>query len=263
MKLECFDSQDIKRQRLKLSVQDTGIGIRKDDQGKLFKLFGKLPQSDPEINKFGIGLGLAISNNLAKLLDPLNEDAGLHVESIYGEGSTFWFFMDVGSCESLKKKLSFTKSDSSPRMNPNRKTDMGVPGFDLTKPLALIVDDDMINLFVLEKYLESFKIEVIRAMNGIEALEVVERDVIQGDLRLAFILMDCNMPLMNGLDATEAILKALDNGKKKRIPVIGISANDTQEEVEKCLKAGMMKFLVKPVKREEFCNLIEGLIKDL
>ena len=100
-------------------------------------------------------------------------------------------------------------------------------------------------------------------MNGIEALEVVERDVIQGDLRLAFILMDCNMPLMNGLDATEAILKALDNAKKERIPIIGISANDTQEEVEKCLKAGMMKFLVKPVKREEFCNLIEGLIKDL
>jgi len=263
LKLECFDSQDIKRQRLKLSVQDTGIGIRKDDQGKLFKLFGKLPQSDPEINKFGIGLGLAISNNLAKLLDPLNEDAGLHVESNYGEGSTFWFFVDVGSCEPPKKKFSFPKFDSSPRMNPDKKIDIRVPGFDFTKPLALIVDDDMINLFVLEKYLESFKIEVIRAMNGLEALEVVERDVVQGDLKLAFILMDCNMPLMNGLEATEAILKALDNGKKKRIPVIGISANDTQEEVEKCLKAGMMKFLVKPVKRQEFCNLIEELIKDL
>ena len=263
MKVECFYSEDLKRQRLKLSVQDSGIGIHKDDQGKLFKLFGKLPQSDPEINKYGIGLGLAISNNLAKLLDPLNEDAGLHVESIYGEGSTFWFFVDIGSCEPPKNFLSVTKVDSSPQMNPDKKIDMRFPGFDLTKPLALIVDDDMTNLFVLEKYLESFKIEVIRAMNGLEALEVVEREVVKGDIRLAFILMDCNMPLMNGLQATEAILKALDNGKKERIPIIGVSANDTQEEVEKCLKAGMMKFIVKPVKREEFCNLMMGIIGDL
>jgi len=256
LKAECFYSEELKRKRLKLSVQDTGIGIRKEDQSKLFRLFGKLSQDDPEINKYGIGLGLAISNNLAKLLDPFSEDAGLHVDSSYGLGSNFWFFVDVGSCESPQKKLMFSKVDSSPKINLNPAT------FDNTKPLVLIVDDDMINLFVLEKYLETFKMEVIRAMNGIDALEIVEREVIKGELRLAFILMDCNMPLMNGLEATEAILKALENGNKERIPIIGISANDSQEEVAKCLKAGMMKFIVKPVKREEFCNLIEGIIRE-
>ena len=262
MKVEFLYSEDLKRKRLKLSVQDTGIGIRKEDN--FFRLFGKLPQSDSEINKYGIGLGLTISDNLAKLLDPLREDAGLHVESSYGIGSIFWFFVDVGSCESPRGKLVFSKVDSSPEIDFKKDNrNLSFKSFDNTKPLILIVDDDLVNLFVLEKYLETFKMEVIRAMNGIEALEVVEREVVKGGSKLAVILMDCNMPLMNGLEATEAILNVLDDAKKERIPIIGISANDSQEDGEKCLKAGMMKFLVKPVKREEFCNLIEGIIKDL
>lgn len=154
-------------------------------------------------------------------------------------------------------------SYSSPQINSPKNQpiiELKFPIPDKIKPSVLIVDDDMINLYVLEKYLENFQIEVMRAMNGIEALELVEREVVRGKKKVVLILMDCNMPLMNGLEATEKILKALDEGKKERIPVIGISANDSQEDVEKCRKAGMVNFIVKPVKKEEFCRLTEEFI---
>ena len=211
------------------------------------------------MNKHGIGLGLAISNNLAKLLDPKGEDPGLHVDSCFGKGSKFWFMVDVGASESPIKKIQ-VKSDSSQMINFERSIELRFPMFDRNKPMVLIVDDDMVNLFVLEKYLENFQIDVMRAMNGLEALSVVENEIVKGTLRLALILMDCNMPLMNGLEATEAILKALHKAHKEKIPIVGISANDSQEEVEKCLKAGMINFIVKPVKKEEFCRLIDEFI---
>lgn len=208
---------------------------------------------------------MAISHSLAKLLAPQNEDSGLHVESCFGQGSTFWFFADVGSLESPKKKTPLTSISSGGNPLLEQSIELRFPVFnnDNTKPSVLIVDDDMVNLFVLEKYLENFKIDVMRAMNGIEALDVVEKEVLPGRLKLSLILMDCHMPLMNGLEATEAILSVLDNAKMERIPIFGISANDSQEEVEKCLKAGMVKFIVKPIKREEFCKLVgEFLVKE-
>ena len=259
LKVEFMIEKETHKKLLKFSVSDTGIGIRNEDQCKLFRLFGKLSQEDPEINKHGIGLGLAISNNLAKLLDPKGDDSGLHVESCLGRGSTFWFFADVGTTESPLRKIPINL-DSSQHINVEQSIELRFTVFDRKKPMVLIVDDDMVNLYVLEKYLENFQIQVLRAMNGIEALEVIEREVIQGNLRLGLILMDCNMPLMNGLEATEAILKTLANGKKEKIPIVGISANDSQEEVEKCLNAGMINFIVKPVKKEEFCHMVEGYL---
>ena len=190
------------------------------------------------------------------------EDSGVHVESCFGKGSTFWFYVDVGSFESPMKKIPIV-SYSSPLIDydPQPQTiELRCPILNGTKPSVLIVDDDMINIYVLEKYLENFHFEVMRAMNGIEALELVEREVVGGKRRLALILMDCNMPLMNGLEATEKILKALDVGKKDRIPIVGISANDSHEDVEKCKQAGMISFIVKPVKKEDFCRLIEEFI---
>ena len=246
---------DQERKLIKFSVSDTGIGIRKEDQPKLFRLFGKLSQEDPEINKHGIGLGLAISNSLAKLLAPISEDSGLHVESSFGQGSTFWFYVDVGSIESPMKKPVLTILESS------SSVEVKFPSFDKAKPLVLIVDDDMVNLFVLEKYLEILQIDVLRAMNGVEAVEIVEREVVHGKKKLALILMDCHMPLMNGLKATELIINVLVEAKKEMIPIVGISANDSQEEVENCLKAGMIKFIGKPIKREEFYKLIEGILE--
>ena len=199
---------------------------------------------------------MVISNSLAKLLAPQNEDSGLHVESCFGQGSTFWFYVDVGAIGCVSKK-------KTPLMMPftNSSPELKYPTFDKTKPLVLIVDDDMVNLFVLEKYLEKFQIDVIRATNGVEAIEVVEKEVVNGKINLALILMDCHMPLMNGIEATEAILKVLDDAKKEKIPIIGISANDSQEDAEKCLKAGMIKLIGKPVKRDEFCVLVEEFLK--
>lgn len=247
-------------------VTDSGIGIRKEDQSKLFRLFGKLAQEDPEINKYGIGLGLAISNNLAKLLDSSSEDSGLHVESTYGKGSVFWFYVDIGSATSPQKSLvclkTNSKMDSSPKIHIEQIFEDGsLCEIGRSNFRVLIVDDDMINLYVLEKYLEDFHCEVSKAMNGLEAFEFVERELCIEESQLGLILMDCNMPLMNGIQATEKILQLLDQKNQRRVPIIGISANDSQEEVDKCLKAGMMKLIVKPIKKEEFRHIIEGILK--
>ena len=182
------------RKLLKFSVSDTGIGILKEDQSKLFRFFGKLIQEDPEINKHGIGLGLAISNNLAKLLYPLGLDSGLHVESCLGLGSTFWFCIDAGSFDSPIRKIPIVSYSSPQIHSPKNQTNIELrfPVPDKLKPSVLIVDDDMINLYVLEKYLENFQIEVMRAMNGIEALELVEREF-RFHLIATYLMQDFNI----------------------------------------------------------------------
>lgn len=323
--------------RLKFSVEDTGIGIRNEDQIKLFTLFGKIDQEDAEINKNGIGLGLVISNNLAKLLDEKSLDQGIHCESLYGKGSLFCFYVDPGPNTEFQPKIRQESSEmitaernifkkprdfenickrkiSDQRLNitkefqnkisienefsNDKKTshiniidknissrDLFSHGKDLSndkkslkinlsnldlsfgketiidkKPLILLVDDDLINLFVLEKYLEAFPVKTRRARNGAEAVNFIEQFALKENKRIDLILMDCNMPILNGYEATKLILNALKENKREMIPIFGVTANDTDIEVEKCKKSGMKKVLCKPVRKEDFVSMIEELL---
>ena len=307
---------------LKFSVEDSGIGIKPENTSKLFTLFGKLEQEDPEINKHGIGLGLAISDNLAKLLCNSTNN-GLHVESIYGEGSTFWFYIDTNktglkscksdqiidnSCKSFDRTdwtiQSFDNNHSPNHVNFHNihhnsmfsshikpissfndlpkllnHDNMYIPSLDIHhKPssftlnnhnnidkhdaVILLVDDDMINLYVLEKYLDAFNgVKTIRAMHGAEAVDIVKLEYIDQNANLILILMDCNMPIMDGYEATEIIIKEIDKKGLKKVPIIGISAGDSDAEIEKGIKAGMMRLMVKPVRKDEFINQIKTFIK--
>ena len=273
----------------KFSVEDSGIGIHEEDLDKLFVLFGRLNQETPDINKTGIGLGLTISNTLAKMLYN-GKDNGIHVESQWGKGSTFWFKIDGGNvelenfhfieekkynennekiCNKLKKYDSshslgsekfFAITGKSFCSYSSSNTLVQNDSFCSIKPI-LIVDDDPLNIMILEKYLNFFKLEHLNAMNGLEALELIENNVIVKNKEISMILMDVNMPIMNGFKATENIITLLKKNQKKEIPIVAVTANVTNADLDLSLKSGMKKFLSKPVRRKDLGLVLQSILK--
>ena len=252
-------------------VQDTGVGIKKEDISKLFQLFGRLENSK-NINKTGIGLGLTISKMLSKLLSPKFSD-GLQVESIFGVGSKFYFYLT-----SLYNKPTedFEKNHIEERISvifPKEKT---YEFFDencnlYTKTLnsyeeihnkkILVVDDDLINIMIAEQYLQFFKIKSIRALNGLEAFKIVKNDILGKYYEISMIIMDCNMPIMDGFQASEKIAELIKNEKTNEIPILAVTANLTVANKELCKKSGIKYYLEKPVRRDELKSVIEGILK--
>ena len=125
----------------------------------------------------------------------------------------------------------------------------------------LIVDDDSLNLMVLEKYLEFYHFTYLTAMNGLEAVKIIESEVIEKGSHINAILMDCNMPIMNGFTASEKILELLKRDERKEIPIIAVTANVTHENLEESLKMGIRKFLGKPVSRKELGKVLENILE--
>ena len=265
---------------LKFSVKDSGIGIKESDKPKLFRLFSKLDQKDKEINKTGVGLGLTISQNLVKLLDGNNE-RGIGLKSEKGAGSKFWFFVsskddeeeDVFSRpESLKIKLPFIKPYTSSNSNLNSEKEIlmkntGTPVHTRFLPLAykekriLIVDDDLINILIAQKYLEFYGLNYLTAHNGQEAFETVKTDIIKKEYSITLILMDCNMPILDGFQASVKILKFLKDEGLPEMPIIAVTANVEVADREKCYQAGMKKLLTKPVKRKDLGVVLQNYLK--
>ena len=278
--------EDIQSRIFKFSVEDSGIGIKEEDISKLFVLFGKLKQENPEINKTGIGFGLTISNTLAKMLYS-GPDAGIHVKSIYGEGSNFSFKIDGGS-EELENFSFIDEKFNNDTNNDTVITKMArydsLASLDksliyprtsilstslqeceisqnLNMKKILVVDDDAINIMILTKYLEFFKLEYLTAMNGKEAIGIIEKEIIIKNNEISAILMDCNMPVMDGFQATENIIKLLNTNQKKEIPIIAVTANVTNADLDLCLKSGMKKFLPKPVRRKDLGVILQKMFK--
>jgi len=261
-------------EKLKFSVIDTGIGIKSEDISKLFVLFGKLKQENIESNKTGIGFGLTISQNLAKLLYS-GDDAGIKVESHYGKGSIFSFIIEKKT-KSSNAESNFNEDEEEKKpsefisfpVNNFHSNDSfeQSPKFSLECQIfnnikILIVDDDPVNVMILEQYLKFFKLEYCSVMNGLEAVKFIETDVIEGNKEISAILMDCNMPIMDGFKASETIVDLLKKNKKNEIPIIGVTANVTNADKELCFKCGMKKYLTKPVRRRDLRLELEQMFK--
>ena len=251
----------------KFSVIDTGIGIHDEDTSKLFELFGKLNQENAEINKTGIGFGLSISHNLAKML--YNEkDSGIHVESEFGKGSNFWFKIDGGHINdedflSINEKNDCENGELITKIKPYENI-FFCNSVDI-KPepsnfRILIVDDDPVNIMIMEKYLQFFNINYVSAMNGLEAVETIKKEVIENNDIISAILMDCNMPIMDGFKATEKIQELLKKNRKTEIPIIAVTANATNADMDLCLNSGMKTFLPKPVRRKDLGETLKNLL---
>ena len=225
------------KQNLHFTVSDTGIGIDQDRIEKIFKSFEQA-YSDTSRKFGGTGLGLSISKKLVEL-----HKGKIWVESEKGKGSQFHFTIPY---EVAEAKIKEAKSSSSE--NNIAKQLKGIK--------VLLVEDNQFNAVVAQEELEDAieKVTVDVAENGAIAVEKVK------SIDYNVILMDVQMPKMNGYEATKAI-RAFANGKANT-PIIAMTANVLKEEVDKCYDAGMNDFIGKPFDTEELLQKIYKLTKN-
>ena len=219
---------------LRFEVRDTGIGICADDQKRLFTAF---EQADGSMTRKygGTGLGLAISKRLAQLMG-----GEIGVESQAGSGSTFWFTARLGKAGSdMVEPEPAHEYDSAEVQIKIRHAGAHI----------LLAEDEPINQQVSTGLLEDVGFMVDLAEDGVQAVEMARH----GDY--ALILMDMQMPNMNGVDATRAI-RALP--RCHHIPILAMTANAFDEDRKKCLEAGMDDHIAKPVDPDK---LFETLLK--
>ncbi|MFC1606462.1 response regulator [Candidatus Latescibacterota bacterium] len=204
--------------KLKFSVTDTGIGMTKAQQGKLFQAF---TQADTSTTRQygGTGLGLTISQRLVDMMG-----GEIWVESEPGEGSTFSFTAVLGKTQGVKRK----------RLTPTS---------DLREMRVLVVDDNDSSRSILKKILESFSFDVVLAASGAEGL--AELEAAPEDKLFDLVIMDWKMPKMDGLEASRRIKK---NPNLSKIPtVIMVTAYGREEIMSQASKVGLDGFLIKPV----------------
>ena len=214
--------------RLTFSVRDTGIGIAQDKQAQLFKPFSQLDSSSTRQYE-GSGLGLSIVRKLATLMQG---DVG--VESAPGEGSRFWFSVQVEvmqAGEEPRRDNRIAASDTA-----------GTVASALQPGRVLLVEDNLSNQKVMTSQLKKLGVQIDTADNGQSAL-----DALQAGLKPDLVLMDCRMPIMDGLEATQRIRRLEEQTGAPRLPIIAVTADAFDEDRERCLAAGMDDFLAKPV----------------
>jgi len=223
---------------IKMYVKDSGIGIDKQEQDKLFNVFQQA-QAGTSRKYGGTGLGLAISKRILELMG-----GEIWVESQAGQGSCFFFTVSLGILEHIKEEADFLQAIKS-------ESDAITGGIDFTGKTILLVDDIDINLEILIAILAPTNIKMDTAKSGKEAFDKFIADPTRYDL----ILMDMQMPEIDGMEATKMI-RAVDNSKAVTIPIIAMTANVFKEDIEKCRAAGMDDHLGKPVNIDEVMRML-------
>jgi signal transduction histidine kinase/CheY-like chemotaxis protein len=209
--------------RVRFEIKDTGIGLKKEEQERLFKPFS---QADGSTSREygGTGLGLAISKQLVEMMN-----GKIWVNSIYTKGSTFIFEIEL---EELKySPIEKNKVLIEEQELKNKEI---IEKFKDTR--ILLAEDDFINQEIILGLLEETNIKIDIAENGKEAIELHKRN------SYTLIFMDIQMPILDGYEATKEIRKI-----DKYIPIYAITASAMKEDIQKTLKSGMNGYLHKPI----------------
>jgi len=216
---------------LRFSVTDTGIGVAPDALKRLFTAF---EQADNTMTRKygGTGLGLAITKRIATLM---GGDAG--ADSVPGRGSTFWFTVRL-----LKNGTSAVSSDSLDQS----ATELILKN-DFAHSRILVAEDEIVNQEILKMIISELGFEVDIANDGSEAVTKAKAR------RYDLILMDMQMPILNGLDATQQIRQFPDGAT---VPIIALTANAFHEDRVRCLQAGMNDFVAKPLDVPSFFTVL-------
>ena len=220
--------------RYRFIVRDTGIGISEEYLPYIFESFTR--EEKTTVNRIqGTGLGLALTAKVVELMG-----GTISVKSKLGEGSEFTVVLELEALESENE-------DKDP------ENDI----IDLAGCRVLLVEDNEINAEIAAMILSQYEIEVDRAENGQIGLEQVQKnDIGYYDA----VLMDIQMPVMNGYEATKAI-RALDGDYYKTMPIIAMSANAYDDDVKACLAAGMNAHIAKPYNPDDLLKLLYAQIR--
>jgi CheY-like chemotaxis protein len=213
-------------QRIRFNVVDTGIGIAANRQAAVFQEFTQ--EDSSTTRKFGgTGLGLSISRKIVEMMG-----GELKLVSEKNSGSSFFFEIEL--------KGGVSSNQTAPAFKP-----------DLNGARILLVEDNKVNQFLANAMLTSWKAQVDISEDGADAVERVKT----GDYDL--VLMDLQMPVMDGFEATAVIRNEL----KLSLPIIGLSANALNDEHERSLQIGMDDYVSKPFKPELLYAIIQGYLR--
>ncbi len=230
-------SGDSAAQVMRLTVWDTGIGIAPEDLPRLFQVFVQLDSSLSR-QQTGTGLGLALVRRMAEL-----HGGGVSVESEVGRGSRFTI------------SLPWLTVVASPSINAtpgHPPTPAGLAeAAPLNRPHLLLAEDNAVNIQVLTDYLEASGYALSVARNGYEAVQLAR------ELRPQLILMDIQMPGMDGLEATRHLRR---DPALAKVPIIALTALAMPGDRERCLAAGANDYLTKPVNLEQLVDKIRDLL---
>ncbi|OQP50324.1 hypothetical protein A4H97_00305 [Niastella yeongjuensis] len=224
--LNCLLNNDQPQsQELQIVISDTGKGM---DEAYLKNLFNKFSQEDESIARSygGTGLGMSIVKQLVELMN-----GTIEVQSKKGEGTI------------VTIQLSFSKGTEN---DLPKKDNSHVEAHILADKKILLVEDNEMNRVVAETILNQYGATISEAVNGLEALEILRQHPFD------IVLMDIQMPVMDGLEATQHIRRELTSN----IPIIALTANAVKGEMEKCIQAGMNDYLSKPFEEEDLIRLI-------
>lgn len=225
---------------IQFEVQDTGIGITTEQRERLFQSFS---QADSSVTRKygGTGLGLAISRSLVRLM---NGDIG--VKSIPSQGSIFWFYVQMSHGTEPNQTQVTQKTKTKPNNDyPN-----------LSGLTVLIAEDNPINQMVIVGMLKKYNIVATVASDGLDALQVLMASQDMFDV----VLMDCEMPNMDGYTATRRI-RAWEL-QQQHIPTLiyGVSAHALAEYQQQGIDSGMNGFIVKPLKQEDLSKALTAVM---
>lgn len=220
--------------RLRFSIIDTGIGLSEEQQSQLFTAFN---QADNSITRKygGTGLGLSISKQLVEAMG-----GTIGVKSRLGVGSTFYFTVTLGLQDESKLKplpLTAIMPDKYPVLN---------------NVYLLLVEDNLINQEVMLEVLSHESIRVDLAVNGKEAVSMINRN------NYSMVLMDCQMPVMDGFEASRIIRS---DPRFADLPIIALTANVMTEDRERCLASGMNDHIGKPINWDTFFQTLARWVR--
>jgi PAS domain S-box-containing protein len=221
-------NEDDTKARIEFAVRDTGIGIPKDKTKQIFDNFQQASSGTSRLYG-GTGLGLAIVKQLIEA-----QDGTINVESKLNEGSVFSFVLDF-----LKTKADAENEDAFLELNPEIKNIK-----------VLVVEDIALNQLLMKTLLDEFGFRCEIADNGRIAIEKLHSNAFD------IILMDLQMPEMNGFEATEYIRHTM----KSRIPIIALTADVTTADLDKCKSVGMNDYIAKPVDEKVLYSKIVGYV---
>ena len=202
--------------RIEFTMRDTGIGMSSEDLGRLFTPFTQVAEARQ--HRGGTGLGLVITQKLVNLMG-----GGIQVTSEAGKGSSFAFTLELPVAEAAAR--------STTARVPHLQVGLSV----------LVAEDNTVNQIIIEAMLKQLGHSITLVGNGRDALKSLAQESFD------VVLMDCNMPEMNGLEATQFLRAGAAGVRDVRVPVIALTANAMDGDRERCLAAGMNDYLTKPV----------------